>query len=88
MHIFFPLHFGIGSTCSSLVLPANGQIAYATDMDPEFDGETTATYSCVEGYGLNGGDVMRTCEGSPIGSWSGSAPTCEGIIVHVIDILL
>ena len=67
-------------TCASLVVPANGQISYATDMDPEFDGETVAMYSCIEGFGLKGGDVARTCEGSPIGTWSGNAPTCEGIV--------
>lgn len=42
---------------------------------------TNATYSCDRGYGLDGGDVVRTClmNGySPDGVWSGMEPACVG----------
>ena len=50
------------------------------DMTPDHDHGTTATYSCNEGFGLSGGDVVRTCGGDGrivTGEWSGSAPSCE-----------
>ena len=68
--------------CPSLDVPTNGAIVYASDTTPDFEFGTTATYSCMSGYGLSGGDVVRTCGcngGCPIvGGWSGTAPTCEG----------
>ncbi len=41
---------------------------------------TTSTYSCDYGYVLVG-QATRTCEdvrGETIGTWSGTAPVCEG----------
>ena len=41
-----------------------------------------ASYSCVSGFGLSGGDATRTCEGdgsSPTGVWSGVVPSCGGM---------
>ncbi len=67
------------TTCTSLAIPTNGIITYATDTIAPFNYQTMATYSCVAGYGLSGGDTVRTCEtASGGGSWVGSAPTCEG----------
>ncbi len=46
-----------------------------------FDYSTVAIYFCDTGYGLNGGDLTRSCGGddsSTTGSWSGTQPTCEG----------
>ena len=40
-----------------------------------------ASYSCVSGFGMSGGDATRTCGGdgsSPSGVWSGVAPSCGG----------
>ena len=50
------------------------------DRTSPFDFGTTATYSCNEGYYLQGEDV-RTCveDGSGVnGIWSGSTPRCAG----------
>ena len=48
-------------------------------MIAPFDYLTTATYSCNTGFGLSGGDTIRTCVGSSSGpgEWDGTAPTCE-----------
>ena len=56
--------------CGTLSSPANGQVNIPTTTL-----WSTATYSCISGYRLNGTSI-RICEGS--GSWSGTAPTCEG----------
>ena len=57
--------------CGSLTDPANGQV------DLTSFGQT-ATYSCNTGYNLVG-DSTRTCEAT--GNWSGSAPTCVGMLL-------
>ena len=67
-------------TCESLGSFANGVITYRTDRTSPFDSGTTATYSCYEGYYLEGEDV-RTCveDVSGVnGIWSGSTPRCAG----------
>lgn len=71
-----------------MAVPSNGMITYAIDVTPDFDPGTTATYSCDEGFGLSGGDTVRTCQGQPIGAWSGTAPTCEGMHVILIHAIL
>ena len=61
------------AACSDLTDPANGQVNHN-------DGTTfghTATYSCNTGYNLVG-DSIRTCQAT--GNWSGSAPTCQGML--------
>ena len=47
---------------------------YDSDMTAPFDFETTATYSCDDGYGLSGDTLVRTCESA---GWSGSASICQ-----------
>ena len=67
--------------CPHIADPTYGQIVFALDDEAPFDLATTATYSCYSGYGLMGGDTVRTCEesgGSVIGAWSGIAPSCGG----------
>ena len=62
--------------CDNLTDPANGQVDHTT-------GTTfgqTATYSCNTGYNLVG-DSTRTCQAT--GEWSGSAPTCESMLLHM-----
>ena len=60
--------------CGGLTDPANGQVSHT-------DGTTfgeTATYSCNAGYTLMGSST-RMCEAT--GMWSGSAPTCQGMLL-------
>ena len=65
--------------CSALTNPPNGQVSTT--------GGTTfgqnATYSCNTGYNLVGNNT-RTCEAT--GNWSGSAPTCQGIMLYIIPL--
>ena len=59
--------------CGNLTAPANGSVTHTS-------GTTfgqTATYSCNTGYNLVG-DSTRTCQAT--GQWSGSAPTCVGML--------
>ncbi len=54
--------------CTRLANPLNGLV--------NLEGVTlssAATYSCEEGFQLNG-QTVRICES--IGDWSGTAPTC------------
>ena len=60
--------------CGTLTNPANGQVIHTA-------GTTfgqTANYSCNTGYYLERGST-RTCQAT--GAWSGSPPTCQGILL-------
>ena len=60
-------------SCGTLSNPNNGRVSHT-------GGTTfgrTATYSCNTGYNLVGGS---TCTCQAIGVWSGSAPTCQGVL--------
>ena len=66
--------------CGALSNPANGSVLYT-------GGTTygqTATYSCNTGYNLVG-DGIRACQST--GVWSGSAPTCQGMLLLVSHII-
>ena len=59
--------------CGTLPNPVNGQVnTTGTTLGQ------TATYSCNRGYNLVG-DSTRTCQAT--GAWSGSAPTCRGVLL-------
>ena len=61
--------------CGNLTDPANGQASHTA-------GTTfgqTATYSCNTGYNLVG-DSSSTCQDT--GNWSGSASTCQGVLLY------
>ena len=60
--------------CGNLTDPANGSVSLTSGTT---FGQTT-TYSCNTGYNLVG-DSSRTCQAT--GNWSGSAPTCEGMLI-------
>ena len=59
--------------CSTLTDPANGQVSHTAGTTFR----QTATYSCDTGYNLVG-DSTRICHDT--GVWSGSAPTCQGML--------
>ena len=56
--------------CGDLMDPANGAVSLTNTIF-----NSTATYSCNDGYNLVE-DTTRICLAS--GSWSDTAPTCEG----------
>ena len=60
--------------CGSLTNPDNGQVTLTAGTTVG----QTATYSCETGYNLVG-DSTRTCQAT--GNWSGSAPTCQGMLL-------
>jgi len=62
----------IDIVCPVLNEPANGVVSFTEGATM-----TTATYSCDTGYGLSGGESVRTCSGV---DWSGTPPTCQGIV--------
>ena len=71
----------VAVTCFDLPVPDNGRVVYSALGTP-YDFGTQATYICDSGFGLNGGDEVRSCAGggsSTNGTWSGRATTCEGI---------
>ena len=59
--------------CNALTDPANGQVSTTGTTFGQ-----TATYSCNTGYNLVG-DSTRTCQAT--GNWSGSAPTCQSMLL-------
>ena len=65
--------------CGSLPDPANGSVNHTAGTFGQ-----TATYSCNTGYNLVG-DSTRTCQAT--GNWSGSAPTCQGVLLKGDDTL-
>ena len=63
--------------CGTLINPVNGQVSHTA-------GTTfgqTANYSCNTGYNLVGNST-RTCQAA--GVWSGSAPTCQSMLAHIL----
>ncbi len=74
-----------------MVLPEilNGMIVYATDMSPDFELTTTATYSCNAGYflDLSVGNEVRTCiddnDNDADGIFTGQAPSCVREYIHI-----
>ena len=58
--------------CGSLNAPANGQV----DLTSGTTFGQTTTYSCNTGYNLVG-DSTQTCQSN----WSGSAPTCQSMLL-------
>ena len=78
-------------SCTSLNTISNGMVAYSPDS---LDFGTTATYTCLEGYFLEGTST-RTCIGDGSGSsgnWNGVAPVCSGessaIVIHRMQDIL
>ena len=70
--------------CGTLSGPANGRVS--TTAGTTFG--QTATYSCNSGYNLVGGST-RMCQASGATvMWSGSAPTCERMLLYLLALVL
>ena len=70
--------------CQPLIQPSNGSVTISSGTHEVILGRgATATYSCNTKYGLVG-QATRTCvvtDGGTTGTWSGSQPTCHGVLV-------
>ena len=69
--------------CPNLPVPANARVNFSADGVAPFTLGTIATYSCNQGFGLNG-NAVRTCSEivditNPQADWSGNPPSCEGL---------
>ena len=64
--------------CGTLNDPDNGQVTHTTGTTYE----KRAIYSCNTGYTLVG-DSTRTCQAT--GTWSGSEPTCQGMLLLIFS---
>ena len=60
--------------CGTLPNPANGRVSHTTGTTVG----QTATYNCNPDYNLVG-DSTRVCQAT--GVWSGSAPTCQRMLL-------
>lgn len=68
----YAVAFSTAKNCGALAVPLNGSIAGRETTFPN-----TVTFSCDEGFLLNGSTVRR-CQAD--GSWSGADTSCEGKI--------
>ena len=64
--------------CGSLQNPANGQVILNETVF-----KSIANYSCNSLYSIVG-DTSRVCQAN--GTWSGSVPTCQGILIVLIRV--
>ena len=63
--------------CGNLTNPTNGQVSTGRTTFGQ-----TATYSCDPGYNLMG-STQHTCQAT--GVWSGSVPTCQGMLLLELE---
>ena len=59
----------------------------SADGDGKYGFGATASYECIQGFGLVPGLTVRTCGGngsSIIGSFDETEPTCESEIIHIL----
>ena len=80
MSLYSSLSELIAVDCGDLTPPSNGSVAFTFTT---FGNESIANYSCDTGYILYG-DMNRTCQSN--GTWSGSAPTCEGRFLDIMSL--
>ena len=78
--------------CPLLSNPTSGSITYSTsaNTNSNYQSGTVATHDCSSGFSVVG-DATRTCmdgEGSGMGVWSGTAPTCERKLKLVFTIIV
>ncbi len=75
--------FTISGPCFDLPQLMNGVIAYTDGLADSRPINTIATYTCDNGYTLTGGS-FRQCQND--GTWSGSAPTCQGELHYILTV--
>ena len=86
IHVLSLLLIIVAIVCLNLSNVENGVIIYSSSTAPWPHG-TNATYQCDEGFGLDGGDDIRTCGGDSnnyIGYWTGTALNCLGMLISFI----
>ncbi|XP_052076547.1 sushi, von Willebrand factor type A, EGF and pentraxin domain-containing protein 1-like isoform X2 [Mytilus californianus] len=54
--------------------PGNGQFTEEQTYS-SYSFSETITYSCIKGYKIQSGDLIRSCQAD--GTWSGSSPVCK-----------
>ena len=83
----YTAHHNTEITCSELTTLGNGTISTNTSSNSLILGlGSVAIYTCNVGFVLVG-QTTRVCEDTnggtvTTGTWSGSAPTCEGDLVN------
>ncbi len=69
------------TTCTDLMFPTSGMIAYNMETMNARPLNTVATYTCITGYTVTGG-MTRNCGAG--GMWSGTNPTCTRKYTHIL----
>ena len=74
--------------CPELPPLVNGTISYTGDTIPPFDQNTTATFSCNEGFVLSS-NANRVCldDGNGNALWSGESPVCGGKLYSLCSVI-
>ena len=81
----FSQHNVIDIQCPALPDVPNGVISYSVGGPDEYPNNTVATYSCNNGYVLEG-EPERTCNipvDTPVGEFDGGEPLCVGMYVSL-----
>lgn len=71
-YVWFLFIFHTVVMCPDLPSPPNADVQHPNG--PEY--QSTAVYTCDNGYERSSGNLERTCEAD--GTWSGSEPVCSG----------
>ena len=90
MKCYTEILFSEQIACLALPEPENGRIEYSSGSTGDQLFGVTAMYICESGFGLTGGERVRTCEGdgnSPVGTWTGNAPSCLGNFIQYCMLL-
>ena len=72
----------ISGPCFDLPPLMNGVITYTDGLVDSRPINTIATYTCVNGYTVTVGGSFRVCQND--GTWSGTAPTCQGKFHYIL----
>ena len=65
--------------------PDNGSIDCSLGVDGQPNPGDTCTYTCDDGFNLQGGSVTRICQNDE--TWSDSIPRCKrGMLSYILGI--